>query len=81
MFRVGQKIIFGTGSNRNIKTITDIGKNSNRITCNSAVSGSVAGEKVYRTGTEMYHASGASVQKIATHLTADSSSGTRYYSQ
>jgi len=76
VFRVGQKIIFGTGSNRNIKTISSIGKTSGKITCDSSISGSVVGETVYRTGTEMYHASGASVQKIATPLTADSNSGT-----
>ena len=76
VFRVGQKIIFGTGSNRNIKTISSIGKTSGRITCDSSISGSVVGETVYRTGTEIYHESGADVQKIATPLTADSSSGT-----
>ena len=37
VFRVGHQIIFGTGSNRNIKTITAIGKNNNRITCNSSI--------------------------------------------
>lgn len=77
VFRVGQKIIFGTGSNRNIKTITDIGKNANRITCDSAISGSVVGEKVYKTGTEIYHNSGDDVQKIATPILVDVSSGTR----
>ena len=76
VFRVGQKIIFGTGSNRNIKTISSIAKTSGRITCDSSISGSVVGETVYRTGTEIYHESGADVQKIATPLTADSSSGT-----
>ena len=76
VFRVGQKIIFGTGSNRNIKTISSIGKTSGRITCDSSISGSVVGETVYRTGTEIYHESGADVQKIATPLTADSNSGT-----
>lgn len=76
-FRVGQKIIFGTGSNRNIKTISSIGKASGRITCDSAITGSVVGEKVYRTGTELYHESGATVQKVATHLTGGGSSGSR----
>ena len=77
VFRKGQKIIFGTGSNRNIKTISSIGKNANRLVLDSAVSGSVVGETVYRTGTEMYHESGAcTIQKIATALTADSNSGT-----
>lgn len=77
VFRVGHQIIFGTGSNRNIKTITAIGKNNNRITCNSSISGSVVGETVYRTGTEVFHNSGDTVQKIATPMLIDVSSGTR----
>tara|TARA_Y100001937_G_scaffold53991_1_gene74513 strand:- start:357 stop:2849 length:2493 start_codon:yes stop_codon:yes gene_type:complete len=76
VFRKGQKIIFGTGSNRNIKTISSIGKNANRLVLDSAVTGSVVGETVYRTGTEMFHESGAcTIQKIATALTADSNTG------
>ena len=76
VFRVGYKIIFGTGSNRNIRTITAIGKNANRLTLNSAVSGTInAGECVYQTGTEKYHYSGDTVQKIATPITADAASG------
>jgi len=78
VFRKGQKIIFGTGANRNIKTISAIGKNANRLTLDSSVSGSVIGETVYRTGTEIYHASNAcTVQKIATPMTSDISSGVR----
>ena len=76
VFRVGYKIIFGTGSNRNIRTITAIGKNANRLTLNSAVSGTInAGECVYQTGTEKYHYSGDTIQKIATPITADAASG------
>lgn len=75
-FRVGQKVIFGTGSNRNIKTITDIGLGGNRITFNNAVAGSVVGETMYQTGTEKYHYDDDAVQKIATPLTADSNAGT-----
>ena len=75
VFRVGQKIIFGTGSNRNIKTISLISKSSGRITCDSAISGTVTNETVYLTGTEKWHDSGDSVQVMATPLTADSSSG------
>ena len=77
IFRVGQKIIFGTGSNRNIKTISSIGKTSGRITCDSSITGSVVGQTVYRTGTEIYHESGAQVQKIATHITGGGTSGSR----
>jgi len=75
VFREGQKIIFGTGSNRNVKTITSIGKGSNRITCDSNITGSVVGQTVYQTGSEKWHGSGDSVQAMATPLTADSSSG------
>lgn len=76
VFRVGYKLIFGTGSNRNIRTITAIGKNANRLTLNSAVSGTInAGECVYQTGTEKYHYSGDTIQKIATPITADAASG------
>lgn len=76
VFREGYKIIFGTGSNRNIRTITAIGKNANRLTLNSAVSGTInTGECVYQTGTEKYHYSGDTIQKIATPITADAASG------
>jgi hypothetical protein len=74
-FRVDQKIIFGTGSNRNVKTISAINKNTNTITCDSSISGSVVGETVYRTGTEVYHHANSTVTKIATSLTANASSG------
>ena len=76
VFRVGYKVIFGTGSNRNIRTITAIGKNANRITLDSSVSGTIpVGECVYQTGTEKYHYSGDTIQKIATPITADAASG------
>ena len=75
-FRVGQKVIFGTGSNRNIKTITSIGYGGNRITFNNNIAGSVTGETIYQTGAEKYHYSGDTIQKVATPLTADSNSGT-----
>lgn len=76
VFRVGYKLIFGTGSNRNIRTITAIGKNANRLTLDSSVSGTInAGECVYQTGTEKFHYSGDLIQKIATPITADAASG------
>lgn len=77
VFRVGQKIIFGTGSNRNIKTISSIGKGSGRITVDSAITGTVTGETVYLTGCEKWHKSGDSVQVMATPLTAGGTSGSR----
>ena len=69
VFRVGYKIIFGTGSNRNVKTITDIGLKSNKITLDSNITGTVIGETVYQTGLEKKHASGCTVLKMATTLT------------
>lgn len=75
VFRKGQKITFGTGSNRNVRTINAINHNLNRITVNSNPTGSVIGEKIYRAGTEIHHDDGADVQKIATPLTADAASG------
>lgn len=75
VFRVGQQIIFGTGSNRNVKTITAIDYPANLITCNSSITGTVTSQIVYLTGTEKYHGSGSKVRKVATVTTASSSSG------
>lgn len=77
VFRVGQKIIFGTGANRNVKTISSIRKGRNKITLDSAISGSVVGETVYYTGIEKYHRSGDTLQKLATPITAGGTEGTR----
>ena len=75
VFRKGYKIIFGTGSNRNTKTISRINFRQNKIFLDSAVTGSVVGETVYQSGLEKSHKSGDSFQKVATSLTADASSG------
>ena len=75
VFREGQTIIFGTGSNRNIRTISSINYNRNRLTLNSAVTGTVDGEIVYLTGTEKLHTNGSKVRKVATLTTASASSG------
>lgn len=77
VFRIGQKIIFGTGSNRNIHTITNINKANHRLTLDGTVTGSVAGEIAYYTGAEKHHLSGDQVEKRATHMLADVASGTR----
>jgi len=69
VFRVGYKIIFGTGSNRNVKTITNIGYRNNKITLDSNVTGNVADETVYQTGIEKKHPVGRAVLKMATTLT------------
>lgn len=69
VFRKGYKIIFGTGTNRNVKTISSIKRNN--ITLDSAVdnSPSVAGLTVYQTGNEKKLINGSLVKRMATTLT------------
>jgi len=67
VFRVGYHLIFGTGSNRNVHTVTAI--NKNRITLSGTVTGSVVGATVYQTGVEKLHVTGETVQRKATTLT------------
>lgn len=74
VFRVGQKIIFGTGANRNIKTISSINYTTNVITCDSAITGTVTGQTVYETGSDKIHTSGNKVRKVATVTTVSSAS-------
>ena len=69
VFRIGYKIIFGIGANRNVRTITDINYVSNVITLDSTVTGTVDGLTVYQTGAEKPHVIDDAVQKIATTLT------------
>lgn len=76
VMRVGYKIIFGTGANRNILTITDINYATNLLTLSGVPSGSIIGETVYRTGLEKSHISGDIVLRIAAVVTADSNQGT-----
>ena len=70
-FQKSKYIIFGTGSNRNIKQISSINYATNTITCNSSISGNPIGATVYHTGSEKYHSSGHKVRKIATINTAE----------
>ena len=74
VFRVGQKIIFGTGANLNVKTISAIDYLTNIITCNSTITGTVSGFTVYETGSDKIHTSGNRVRKVATVATAASAS-------
>ena len=67
LFRVGYKVLFGTGSNRNAKEITGI--SGDTITFESSVSGTVDNLKIYRTGTEKPHPNDTSVRRTATSLT------------
>ena len=74
--RFGQYVIFGTGSNRNIKQISSIDLLNNEITLDSDVTGSVVGEIIHLTGTEKIHISGDKVRKVATRITSESTGAT-----
>jgi hypothetical protein len=66
VFRTWQKLIFGTGANRNIHSITDINYTTNVITLAGSVTGSVVGETVYTTGPLQLKAVGDKIRKVAT---------------
>ena len=69
IFRVGYKIIFGTGSNRNVRTITAM--SGNTLTLNSNISGTISsGTEVYETGVDKKHAIDRKVRKNASVLTS-----------
>jgi len=69
-FRVGYVVITGTGSNRKVATITDINYARNSFTTNVNIPTANEGELIYQTGNEKEHASGKTVEKIATTLTS-----------
>jgi hypothetical protein len=75
VFRVGYKIIFGIGANRNVLTITDINYSTNTITFNANIVGSVIGQTMYQTGIEKYHESGDDVLRISAVLTSSANAG------
>ena len=66
VFRVGYKLICGTGSNRVVASITAI--NNNTITFNGSFTSNQVGLTLYQTGAEKTHLTSDSVQKIATTL-------------
>ena len=71
IFRVGYKIIFGTGSNRNTRTITAINNTTNTLTLNSSISGTISnGTEVYETGLDKKHAVDCKVRRNAAVLTS-----------
>lgn len=71
IFRVGYIIIFGTGSNRNVRTITAINNQTKTLTLNSNISGTISsGTEVYETGLDKKHLSGHTVRKNAAVLTS-----------
>lgn len=75
-FRKNQKIIFGTGANRNVKTISSIDYTNNILVVDSSVSESsywaTVGETIYVTGAEKEHVSGSKVRKMTTVTTTSS---------
>ena len=71
IFRVGYVIIFGTGSNRNVRTITAINNQTKTLTLNSSISGTISsGTEVYETGLDKKHLSGNAVRRNAAVLTS-----------
>ena len=61
VFRIGYKIIFGTGSDRNVVTIVGIDYIRNDIRISANVSGTIPnliGETIYQTGNEKPHTNG-----------------------
>ena len=75
VFRKNAKIIFGTGANRNVGTISDINYATNEITFSSSITGTVTNETIYQTGTEKAHRAGSTVLRVAATLTANANSG------
>ena len=73
VFRVGYKLVFGTGDNRNVLSVTDINPTTNVITFGSTVDNdpSLVGQKVYQTGNEKYHISGKFCRRIASAIATE----------
>lgn len=69
VFRENQKIIFGTGINRNVHTITAINYGANQLTLSGNIVGLVDGLTVYETGTDKIHGANDKVRKVATVTT------------
>lgn len=66
IFRTWQKLIFGTGANRNIHSISSIDYTTNVITLTSNVVGTVTGLSVYTTGPLQLKSVGDKIRKVAT---------------
>lgn len=74
LFRTWQKLIFGTGVNRNIHSITSIDYVTNTITLSDSVTGSVVNEVIYTTGPLQKKNVGDKVRKIATTVLTQAAS-------
>jgi hypothetical protein len=64
VFRVGYRVVFGTGSNVNSKVITAI--SGNIISFGSTVSGTVDNEDIFVSGNEKRHTDNRIVRRLAT---------------
>ena len=71
VFRVGYKLIFGTGNNRNVLAVTSM--SGNVITFGSSVDNdpSLVGATVYQTGTEKYHVNGKFCRRLASAIATE----------
>ena len=67
-FRVGYFVITGTGSNRKVAKINSINYARNSFTTSVNIPTANEGNLIYQTGNEKEHASGKTVEKIATTL-------------
>ena len=76
VFRVNQRVIFNTGSDRNFRTISAINYNRNKITFSADITnkGNQVGETIYLSGLEKAHVTGSKVRKVCTLTTAETSS-------
>lgn len=66
VFRTHQKLIFGTGANRNILGISSINYTTNQITLSANITGTVTGLTVYTTGPLKTKSVGDRIRKVAT---------------
>ena len=76
VFREGQKIIFNTGSDRNVHTISKINYPKNMITLDGNIVNkrNQTGETIYLTAMEKKHVTSSKIRKCAAVTTAQSSS-------
>lgn len=71
VFRVGQKLIFGTSSKRSVKEVASINNNRNVIKFTSNLTSTdVVGEKVYLGGAGSHHYGKSTVRRVASQIAA-----------
>ena len=76
-FPVGQQVIFGTGNNRNVTSISAADYSKNQVTIATSLVGTIsAGTGIFYTGTEKYHVDNSKVRKVANATTVASNGGT-----